>query len=144
MLNRYPAWKNILVILVTVAGILIALPNLYGDDPAVQVSQTNGTVTEATTTQVEQALDAAKLPYTSAVLDDNRLLVRFDTPDTQMQALETITKALGTQYSVALNLAPRTPAWMSMLGLRPMAKGLDLQGGVHFQMLVDVNAAVQT
>ncbi|MGH8362490.1 MAG: protein translocase subunit SecD, partial [Gammaproteobacteria bacterium] len=144
MLNRYPAWKNILVILVTVAGILIALPNLYGDDPAVQVSQTNGTVTEATTTQVEQALDAAKLPYTSAVLDDDRLLVRFDTPDTQMQALEAITKALGNQYSVALNLAPRTPAWMRTLGLKPMAKGLDLQGGVHFQMLVDVNAAVQT
>ncbi|MDE2023990.1 MAG: protein translocase subunit SecD [Gammaproteobacteria bacterium] len=144
MLNRYPAWKNILVILVTVAGILIALPNLYGDDPAVQVSQTNGTVTEATTTQVEQALDAAKLPYTSAVLDDNRLLVRFDTPDTQMQALGAISKALGNQYSVALNLAPRTPAWMRTLGLKPMARGLDLQGGVHFQMLVDVNAAVQT
>ncbi|MDE1984534.1 MAG: protein translocase subunit SecD, partial [Gammaproteobacteria bacterium] len=144
MLNRYPAWKNILVILVTVAGILIALPNLYGDDPAVQVSETNATLTDSTTTQVEQALDAAKLSYKSAELSDNRLLVRFDNPDTQLRALDTITKALGNQYSVALNLAARTPEWMRAIGLRPMAKGLDLQGGVHFQMLVDLNAAIQT
>jgi len=144
MLNRYPAWKNILVILVTVLGILISLPNLYGDDPSVQVSETNATLTDTTTTQVEQALDAAKLPYKSAVLADNRLLVRFDGPETQLRALDTITKALGSQYSVALNLAPRTPKWMRALGLKPMARGLDLQGGVHFQLLVDVNAAIQT
>lgn len=144
MLNRYPAWKNLLVILVTLAGILIALPNLYGDDPAVQVSETNATLTASTTQKVEQALDAAKLPYQSAKLSDNRLLVRFDSPDTQLRALDTITKALGNQYSVALNLAPRTPKWMQAIALRPMAKGLDLQGGVHFQMLVDLNAAVQT
>jgi preprotein translocase subunit SecD len=144
MLNRYPAWKNILVIVVTVAGILISLPNLYGDDPAVQVSETNSTLTAGTTTQVEQMLDAAKLPYKSAVLADNRVLVRFGDTDTQLRALDTITKALGSQYSVALNLAPRTPEWMRVLGLKPMAKGLDLQGGVHFLLLVDLNAAVQT
>jgi preprotein translocase subunit SecD len=144
MLNRYPAWKNILVILVTVIGILIALPNLYGDDPAVQVSENNATLSNSTTTQVEQALVTAKLPYKSAVLSDNRLLVRFDDTDTQLRALDTITKALGSRYSVALNLAPRTPAWMRDLGLKPMARGLDLQGGVHFQMLVDLSAAVQT
>ena len=144
MLNRYPAWKNILVILVTVVGILIALPNLYGDDPAVQVSANNATLNDTTTKQVEQALDTAKLAYKSAVLGDNRLLVRFNDTDTQLRALDTITKALGSQYSVALNLAPRTPAWMRDLGLKPMARGLDLQGGVHFQMLVDLSAAVQT
>ncbi|MGH8338714.1 MAG: protein translocase subunit SecD, partial [Gammaproteobacteria bacterium] len=144
MLNRYPAWKNITVILVTVLGILLALPNLYGDDPAVQVSENNATLTSAATTQVEEALDTAKLPYKSAVLSDNRLLVRFNDTDTQLRALDVVKKALGNNYSIALNLAPRTPKWMRAIGLRPMAKGLDLQGGVHFQLLVDLNAAVQT
>ncbi|MGA9853235.1 MAG: protein translocase subunit SecD [Gammaproteobacteria bacterium] len=144
MLNRYPAWKNIIVILVTVLGILLALPNLYGDDPAVQVSENNATLTGSTTTQVEQALDTAKLPYKSAVLSDNRLLVRFSDADTQLRALDAVKKALGNDYSVALNLAPRTPKWMRDIGMKPMAKGLDLQGGVHFQLLIDMNAAVQT
>ncbi|MHB8405713.1 MAG: protein translocase subunit SecD [Gammaproteobacteria bacterium] len=144
MLNRYPAWKNITVILVTVLGILLALPNLYGDDPAVQISENNATLTDTTTTQVEQALNTAKLPYKSAVLNDNRILVRFNDTDTQLRALDTIKKTLGNNYSVALNLAPRTPKWMRAIGLKPMSKGLDLQGGVHFQLLVDLNAAVQT
>ncbi|MGH8284048.1 MAG: protein translocase subunit SecD [Gammaproteobacteria bacterium] len=144
MLNRYPAWKNIIVILVTVLGILLALPNLYGDDPAVQVSENNATLTSAATTQVEEALDTAKLPYKSAALNDNRLLVRFNDTDTQLRALDVVKKTLGNNYSVALNLAPRTPKWMRAVGLKPMAKGLDLQGGVHFQLLVDLNAAVQT
>lgn len=144
MLNRYPAWKNITVILVTVLGILLALPNLYGDDPAVQISENNATLTDTTTTQVEQALSTAKLPYKSAVLNDNRILVRFNDTDTQLRALDAIKKTLGNNYSVALNLAPRTPKWMRAIGLKPMSKGLDLQGGVHFQLLVDLNAAVQT
>ena len=144
MLNRYPVWKNILVIVVTVLGLLFAMPNLYGDDPAVQISENNATLTSATTTQVEQALQAAKLPYKSALLADNRILVRFDDTDVQLRALDVVTKTLGSRYSVALNLAPRTPKWMQALGLKPMAKGLDLQGGVHFQLLVDLNAAVQT
>ncbi len=144
MLNRYPAWKNITVILVTVLGILLALPNLYGDDPAVQISENNATLTDTTTTQVEQALNTAKLPYKSAVLNDNRILVRFNDTDTQLRALDAVKKTLGNNYSVALNLAPRTPKWMRAIGLKPMSKGLDLQGGVHFQLLVDLNAAVQT
>jgi preprotein translocase subunit SecD len=143
MLNRYPAWKNITVILVTILGILFALPNLYGDDPAVQVSENNATLTATTTTQVEKALDTAKLPYKSALLSDNRLLVRFNDSDSQLRALDAIKKALGNEYSVALNLAPRTPKWMRDIGLKPMAKGLDLQGGVHFQLLIDMDAAVQ-
>lgn len=144
MLNRYPAWKNITVILVTVLGILFALPNLYGDDPAIQISENNATLSDANTTQVQQALDTAKLPYKSVVLGDNRLLVRFNDTDTQLRALAVAKKALGNDYSVALNLAPRTPKWMRDIGLKPMAKGLDLQGGVHFQLLIDMDAAVQT
>ncbi|MDE2234584.1 MAG: protein translocase subunit SecD [Gammaproteobacteria bacterium] len=144
MLNRYPAWKNITVILVTALGILFALPNLYGDDPAVQVSKNNATLTDSTTTQVEQALDTAKLPYKSAAITDNRLVVRFSDTELQLHALDVITKALGNDYSVALNLVPRTPKWMRAIGLKPMAKGLDLQGGVHFQLLIDLDAAIQT
>jgi len=127
-----------------VLGILFALPNLYGDDPAVQVSKNNATLTDTTTTQVEQALDTAKLPYKSAAIADNRLVVRFSDTDTQLRALDVITKALGNDYSVALNLVPRTPKWMRAIGLKPMAKGLDLQGGVHFQLLIDLDAAIQT
>ena len=144
MLNRYPLWKNIVVIVVTVLGILLALPNLYGEDPAVQVSENNAQLTGTAAIQVEQALNAAKLPYKSAVIHDNRLLVRFSNTNIQLRALDVVKKALGSHYSVALNLAPRTPKWMRDIGLRPMAKGLDLQGGVHFQLLVDLNAAVKT
>ena len=93
---------------------------------------------------MEQALKAAKLDYKSADISDNRVLVRFNDTDTQLHALDVIKQHLGTNYNVALNLAPRTPTWMRDIGLKPMAKGLDLQGGVHFQLLVDLNAAAQT
>ncbi|HET7921885.1 MAG TPA: protein translocase subunit SecD, partial [Gammaproteobacteria bacterium] len=144
MLNRYPAWKNIVVVLVTALGILFALPNLYGEDPALQVSENGATVTEATVTQVKQALDTAKLPYRDAEIDKKQVLVRFDGTDTQLRALDAVKQALGDKYTVALNLAPRTPEWMQAIGLKPMSKGLDLQGGVHFQLRVDLDAAVQT
>ncbi|MFI4920110.1 MAG: protein translocase subunit SecD, partial [Gammaproteobacteria bacterium] len=94
--------------------------------------------------KVEDALKAAKLEYKSAEVADNRVLVRFADTDTQLHALDDMKQALGTTFNVALNLAPRTPKWMSDIGLKPMSKGLDLQGGVHFQLLVDLNAAAQT
>ncbi|MGH8400549.1 MAG: protein translocase subunit SecD, partial [Gammaproteobacteria bacterium] len=144
MLNRYPAWKNIIVVLVTAVGLFYAVPNLYGEDPALQVSQNGAPVSAATVTDVEQALDTAKLPYKSAVIDQNQVLVRFSDTDTQLRALDVVKKALGDTYTAALNLAPRTPKWMQEIGLKPMSKGLDLQGGVHFQLQVDLDAAVQT
>ncbi|HEX5340122.1 MAG TPA: protein translocase subunit SecD [Gammaproteobacteria bacterium] len=144
MLNRYPAWKNIIVVLVTAVGILFALPNLYGEDPALQVSEAGAHVNEATVTQVKQALDTAKLAYKSAAITEGQVLVRFPDTDAQLRALDVVKKALGDKYTAALNLAPRTPKWMQAIGLKPMAKGLDLQGGVHFQLQVDLNAAVQT
>jgi len=144
MLNRYPAWKNVLVVLITALGFLYALPNLYGEDPAVQVSPASGSeVSAGTVQQVEQALDTAKLPYKSAAFAENRVLVRFADTDAQLRALDVVKQSLGAQYTVALNLAPRTPAWMKDVGLVPMSKGLDLQGGVHFQLQIDLNAAVQ-
>lgn len=144
MLNRYPAWKNVIVVLVTAIGLFYALPNLYGEDPALQVSQSGAQVTQQTVTQVEQALDAAKIQYKSAAIDQGQVLVRFPDTDTQLRSLDVVKKALGDKYTAALNLAPRTPKWMQSMGLQPMAKGLDLQGGVHFQLQVDLNAAVQT
>ncbi|HET7650100.1 MAG TPA: protein translocase subunit SecD [Gammaproteobacteria bacterium] len=144
MLNRYPAWKNIIVVLVTAIGLFYALPNLYGEDPALQVSQSGAQVNQQTVTQVEQALDAGKIKYLSAAIDQGQVLVRFPDTDMQLRSLDVVKKALGDKYTAALNLAPRTPKWMQRMGLQPMAKGLDLQGGVHFQLQVDLNAAVQT
>ena len=143
-MNRYPLWKNVLVILVTAFGLLLALPNLYGEDPAVQISGNAKAADAAIVTQVEQTLKDDKLAYVSAMLEDKRVMVRFPDTDTQLRGLDAIKQALGSDYSVALNLAPRTPAWLEYLGLRPMSKGLDLQGGVHFQLQVDLNSAVQT
>src|SRR5579863_9794668 len=143
MMNRYPLWKNLLVVLITASGLLFALPNLYGEDPAVQVSAKAGPATAAMQQQVEQALKTAKLDYKSAGLDDGRVLVRFPDTDAQLHGLDAIQQTMGPAYTAAMNLAPRTPAWMQSLGMKPMAKGLDLQGGVHFQLLVDLNAASQ-
>jgi len=144
IMNRYPLWKNLLVILVTASGLLFALPNLYGEDPAVQVSATNAQVNQDTVQRVEDALKAANLAYKTAEVADNRVLVRFADTDTQLHALDAMKQSLGTTFNVALNLAPRTPKWMQDIGLKPMSKGLDLQGGVHFQLQVDLNAAAQT
>ncbi|HEX7965443.1 MAG TPA: protein translocase subunit SecD [Gammaproteobacteria bacterium] len=143
MMNRYPLWKNLLVVVITAAGLLFALPNLYGEDPSVQVSSKAGALTADNQKQVEGALKDASVPFEAAALEDKTLVVRFADTDAQLHGLETIRKSLGQNYTAAMNLAPRTPAWMQTMGLKPMAKGLDLQGGVHFQLLVDLNAAAQ-
>ncbi|HEY3859613.1 MAG TPA: protein translocase subunit SecD [Gammaproteobacteria bacterium] len=142
-MNRYPLWKNLVVIAITALGLFYALPNLYGEDPSVQVTSKAGTLIADNQQQVEQALKAAKVDYKSAAIEDKILLVRFPDTDTQLHGLDTIRQSLGTTYTAAMNLAPRTPAWMQAMGMKPMAKGLDLQGGVHFQLLVDLNAAAQ-
>ena len=143
MMNRYPLWKNLLVVLVTALGLLFALPNLYGEDPAVQLSSKSGPADAAVQQQVEQTLKAAKVDYKSASLEDGRVLVRFPDTDAQLHGLDVMQQGMGAAYTAAMNLAPRTPGWMQSVGLKPMAKGLDLQGGVHFQLLVDLNAAAQ-
>ena len=143
MINRYSFGKNLLIVLVTLSGLFFALPNLYGEDPAVQVSGPDTGVSDDLDKQIEQALTAAKLAYKSAELKDGHLQLRFADTDTQLRALDVIKQSAGTGYTAAMNLAPRTPGWMQSLGMKPMSKGLDLQGGVHFQLLVDLNAAVQ-
>ncbi len=144
MLNQYPAWKYLLVIIVLLLGTLYALPNLYGEDPALQVTSTRTAEVDLTTQdKVQKLLTDAGIAYDSISLVDDQLLVRFPDTETQLAAKDVVKKGLGRGYVVALNLAPRTPDWLVSLGAAPMYLGLDLRGGVHFLMEVDVDSAVK-
>ena len=143
MLNRYPLWKNLMVIFLVAIGILYALPNLYGEDPAVQISGTRGQeANSGVLSEVQTVLKDNNLATKSIVLENGSILVRFNNTDAQLLAKDKITEKLGTNYSVALNLAPATPAWLSSIGGNPMKWGLDLRGGVRFLMEVDMNSAL--
>ncbi len=142
-MNRYPVWKNLLVLGVVLLGLIVALPNLFGEDPALQVSRDSGAaMVELEINQVKLALDDAAIDYTSVFEEGGRTLVRFASVESQLEASERLRQELGKAYVVALTLSPRTPAWLRNLGLRPMSLGLDLRGGVHFLFEVDVDAAV--
>ena len=143
MLNRYPLWKNLMVIFLVAIGVLYALPNLYGEDPAVQISGTRGQEADSgVLSEVQTVLKDNNLSTKSVVLENGSILVRFDNTDAQLLAKDKITEKLGTNYSVALNLAPATPKWLSSIGGNPMKWGLDLRGGVRFLMEVDMNSAL--
>jgi preprotein translocase subunit SecD len=135
-LNYYPRWKNILITAVVVLGVIYALPNLFGEDPAIQISALKGDVTEQTATQVEAVLSQAHIPY-QLESADNRILVRFNSADNQLIARDLVAKDLGDSMVVALNLAPSTPQWLRWLHATPMKLGLDLRGGVHFLLEID-------
>jgi len=141
-MNQYPAWKYILILLVVVVGTLYALPNLYGDDPAIQVTTTRGfEMPLDLNTTIDDALAGAGLTYKSREQVGNRLLYRFHSSEAQLRAAELVQKQLGDAYVVALNLAHATPNWLRALGGKPLTLGLDLQGGVHFLMQVDMDTA---
>ena len=143
MLNRYPLWKNLMVIFLVAIGVLYALPNLYGEDPAVQISGTRGQEANSSVlSEVQTVLKENNLATKSIVLENGSILVRFNNTDNQLLAKDKITEKLGTNYSVALNLAPATPKWLSSIGGNPMKWGLDLRGGVRFLMEVDMNSAL--
>ena len=143
MLNRYPLWKNLMVIFLVAIGVLYALPNLYGEDPAVQISGTRGQEADSgVLSEVQTVLKDNNLITKSVILENGSILVRFDNTDAQLLAKDKITEKLGTNYSVALNLAPATPKWLSSIGGNPMKWGLDLRGGVRFLMEVDMNSAL--
>src|SRR5712692_235038 len=144
MPNQYPLWKYLLILVAVVLGLIYALPNLYGEDPAIQVSATRTTRVDAgRLAQIEQILKQANLPYTSTLLDEHGAKVRFRDTDTQLRAKDRVQKELGNQYTVALNLLPATPAWLALLNAKPMYLGLYLRGGVHFLMQVDMQAAIK-
>ncbi|MFC0226774.1 protein translocase subunit SecD [Serratia aquatilis] len=143
MLNRYPLWKYLMLIVVILVGLLYALPNIYGEDPAVQITGARGVAaSEATLDQVRIVLEKEKITSKSIALENGAILARFSDPDIQLRAREALMAELGDKYVVALNLAPATPAWLSLLNAEPMKLGLDLRGGVHFLMEVDMDTAL--
>ena len=143
-MNRYPLWKYLLVFAAVLIGILYSLPNLYGEDPAIQVSALRGAkIDAAVVTRVEQTLKQANIPYVATTLDETGAKVRFRATDDQLRAKDIVQAALGNNYTVALNLLPATPKWFSYIKATPMYLGLDLRGGVHFLMQVDMQAAVK-
>ena len=148
-MNRYPVWKYAILVIVLLVGVLYTLPNFFGEAPAVQVSSAKATIKVDTAVQqrVEEALKAAGVTPDFVALEGNSVRARFDTPDTQLKAKDAIQKALvpdanDPSYIVALNLVSRSPLWLKALHANPMYLGLDLRGGVHFMLQVDMQAAL--
>ena len=143
-MNRYPLWKYLLILAVVLVGLIYFLPNLYGEDPAIQISATRTTkVDSATLAQAEQVLNQSELEYLASHLDEKGIKIRFRDTDTQIKARDAVQRALGDNYTVALNLLSATPAWFSWINANPMYLGLDLRGGVYFLMQVDMAAALK-
>ena len=156
-MNRFPAWKYALIAVVVLAALLYTLPNFFGESPAVQVSSARATikVDAGVMARVEEALKKAAIPYSGATLEQASLRVRFEDPDTQLRAKDLIHATLNpgaapqatpeedpnVNYVVALNLVPASPAWLTAIRALPMYLGLDLRGGVHFLLQVDMQAA---
>jgi len=143
-MNRYPAWKYILIAIALVVGIFYTLPNFFPEVPAVQVSTSKSSVKiDAGTLQtVEDALKAANVSFDGALLDSNGVKVRLPDPDTQLKARDVLQQKFGDNYIVALNLLSTSPHWLASIGALPMYLGLDLRGGVHFLLQVDMKAAL--
>ena len=146
MLNKYPLWKYLLILAVLAIGFIYSAPNLYPDDPAIQVSgaSTALQVTQADLDRASKALADAGIAVKGASLAQNGKggLLRLAKKDDQLPAKDVVRKALGDDYVVALNLAQTTPQWLRSLGAHPMKLGLDLSGGVHFLLEVDMDKAV--
>jgi len=144
MQNRFPFWKNFLILIVLAIGILYALPNLYGNDPSVQLSSSTTTKLEqAKADEIEASIKNAGFKLKSFEFDDGKVLARFNNVDEQLKAAELLRETGGRNITVALNLAPATPEWLRSLGASPMYLGLDLRGGVHFLLEVDMEAAIK-
>ncbi len=142
-MNRYPVWLNALVLVLLVAGLVLALPNIYGSVPAIQLAGIDGAdLNETRLAEVEDFLATRSLPPEAAYLEDGRIVLRFDEVAAQLDAGEQLRSRFDRQASVALTLAPRLPAWLRAMGLSPMSLGLDLRGGVYFLLEVDMDTAV--
>ncbi len=141
--NHTPRWLWGLILVLFVLAVIYALPNLYGESPAVQISSKDGSaVTFGLVDQVTALLNAAKIPVKTATADANNLTLRFNNTDDQMAAEEALKPGL-TNYILAVNLSPNTPKWLSSLGAAPMKLGLDLQGGMYFLLDLDMQAVIQ-
>ena len=146
MVNYYAPWKYLLLTLIVLSGLIYATPNLYGEDPAVQISHRVNLIDEVELVRVTDLLENEGIEYRSIELDTGFLLIRFDSGDQQLRAITQIREILADidkRYGVALNLAPATPEWLTNLNALPMYLGLDLRGGVHFLMEVDMDSAIE-
>ena len=144
-MNRFPAWLNLLVLSILLLGCVFALPNVYGTAPAVQlVGQKGADITENQLEDYLRVLSSTPVTPEAAYIDDGRAVLRFTSIEDQALALERLGARFASTASVAQTLAPRLPDWLRQLGLRPMSLGLDLRGGVHFLLEVDMDAAIQT
>jgi preprotein translocase subunit SecD len=148
-MNRYPVWKYAIIVIAMLLGVVYTLPNFYGEAPAVQVSSAKATIKVDTSTlqKVEDALKAAAITPQTVALDGTSIRARFQSTDEQLKAKDAIQKSLivdaaDPQFVVALNLVSRSPAWLTALHASPMYLGLDLRGGVHFMLQVDMQAAL--
>jgi preprotein translocase subunit SecD len=144
MRNHFPLWKNILIITILSMAVIYSLPNFFGEDPSVQLSPSRGAVLDQNlVNQTEKTLAAAGLKPKAVELTDKRLLLRFSDTDSQLKASDLLESTYTDRFIVALNLAPATPQWLRAIGAAPMYLGLDLRGGVHFMMQVDMDAAIK-
>ncbi len=143
-MNRYPLWVYILVAIVVGVGVLYSAPNLFPESPAIQISaaRSSGKIDQALLTRTEEVLKGANVAFDDAYLDESSAKVRFKDTDTQLKAKDLVEKALGEDYTVALNLLSNAPRWMTALRAKPMYLGLDLRGGVHFLLQVDMKGAI--
>lgn len=143
-MNRYPKWKYVIILVALVFGSLYSIPNFFGEVPAVQVSPASSVlqVDQALMQKVQDALTQKAIPFLGIQADSTGIKVRVEDTDVQLKAKDAVQSALGPSYTVALNLLPATPQWMASIGALPMYLGLDLRGGVHFLMQVDMNAAL--
>ena len=144
-MNRYPLWKNLLILGVILAGLLLAWPNLYSQDPSIEITAARGhEISEASPGEIKAALENAKVPLKGIEsLEGGKLLARFDTPGEQLRAQEAIERTLSERYRTALTQSADLPGWMRWLGLNQMSLGLDLRGGIHVVIDVDMETALE-
>ena len=143
-MNRYPAWLNWLVLVILMLGAILAMPNIYGSVPAVQIASADGEpYAEAKVAQIVRVLEAGQSTPEAAYIQDGRVVLRFASVEEQLSAGDRLRERFGSSSNVALTLAPKLPAWVRNLGLSPMSLGLDLRGGVYVLLEVDMNAAIQ-
>jgi preprotein translocase subunit SecD len=144
MQNHFPLWKNLMILSVFIIGIIYALPNLFGNDPSVQLASSITTKLKQQQVDVIKAeLDQAGFNFKEFEFSQQKVLIRFHSIEAQLKAADLLKAKMGNEVTVALNLAPATPGWLRALGASPMYLGLDLRGGVHFLLEVDMNAAVK-
>jgi Preprotein translocase subunit SecD len=142
-MNQYPIWKNALIVFFLFISALYALPNIYGSDLAIQISGTGDyVVQDQDVKNIKNSLETNEIDYKSMGIDDRRIMIRFEDSQSQLSSKTLLKNTLSRNYVVALNLAPSIPQWLSNVGGKAMSLGLDLRGGVHFLLEVDMEAVV--